>query len=314
MSSIRFNLELVNEIPKINIKLLEDKEITQEIADLQIKSNLNEVFIDNLKLKKEKINFLNGVVITRNLSVNKNIFKNKFIKIFEDDNIEFFDDINECKKAEVPSIIDYSSNSSDIKIKYDINYFQFPANFIYLNDEKLEESIIYENYRKNKNNISSKRLKNIIKVFKSNNNFKNIDEVFFNIFSKDSITTNELILRKKAVANINLISSLNFIDDFLCLIVEYENINKFDIDIENINLYKQINNKQISILDRNFGKKEVKYDIQDQKIYIPLMNTNKIDFYNKVEDNLFLNIKIRVYNKKSLNPILSTNKNFKIKG
>lgn len=313
MSEINITLDLVNNLPKLTISLNEDKSLTQNIADLQIKSRSSEIFVDDLRNKKDSIEFVNGVVITRLLKIKKETFHAKFIKIFEGKTLEFFDNSRESLAANNLSIPEMISNK-EASVKYKVDYFRFSSNLINLTDIKLEENIIYENYKKFKNNLSSGRVQKIIKDIKSKKSLYDIDKVFFDIFTKSNLETSKTILNSVLSEDDSFNLEIASIGKFISLIISSKKINKYDFDIKEISIYKRKNKKIETIEYKKFSVKEVKYKIQGGKIYIPLMSSDKFNYYSKLEDKLFLNVSTRIYNKNSLNIVSTKRKDFNLKG
>lgn len=313
MSEISVSLVLENNSPKLTILLNESKSITQNIADLQIKSRASEIFSDDLKNKKDSIDFINGVVITRVLQVKKNKYYARFIKIFEENVLEFFDTLEESSRVNNSSIKDLSNDPS-VKVNYKVDHFKFSSNLVNLTDIKIEETLIYENYKKTRRNLSSGRIQRIISEVKSNKNFHEVDKAFFDIFTKSSLETKSLALGTNTKQPEKFDLKIASIGNFLSLVIEAKNINQYDFSLEEVVIFKRNNLKAAIIESKKFRPKEVKYKVQNNKIYIPLLDNNKFNYYSKAEVNLYLNTKVKIYNKNTLNIVSTKNKDFNLKG
>lgn len=300
MSNLSITSNVFNNIPTLNIKIEKDNLLKNTIFKNQVKINFTDVFLDEAKSEKDKISFTHGLVIERFLNVPGAEYINKYNIILDDtehNTIEYdFIDNNE----NILPLISKVSNNNKCNCKYIVKYFKFPTNLIFLNERKKEETIIFEYYKKFKENISLSKSLSIAKELNESKNILDINKTFFDIFEKNIAQTSNLAINKVEEDINNFTSKILYdSENLLYEVTSNKNINNFYISIDEIKIFTTAKNKNI-IVDEKFLKNIlVPYDVIKEKAYFNILDSKKYNYYVKNYDNVKIKFFLSIYERSS---------------
>lgn len=308
MSQLLLELKKINNNPNLIVNVKKEKKIRETITKNQVKNSLNDIFLESLKNDKDNISFFHGLEVERNLVLKNYTYNNSFIvELNEDneDNLSFnLVDDNNIVKYRIPTIANLSNNQ-DYSVSYTVRYFSFPTNIINYSDIKLEESLIFTHYNRYKQNLSSGRLKRIIKQIKENKKFQNIDPLFYKIYELNAGSTKQISQTLNTRNNVNIVTKLIYNKKNLML--EVDNTSNFiltyDIDIEKIKILDVKDNITYAIKEIVFNRKQAKYFSARNNLYFNIFNSLTYESYVNKYKNLKIQINLRVYNRSNNNII-----------
>ena len=308
MSNLSINLKNENNFPKITVLIKKDSSVKESIVASQISNKLENVFSSQISNNAEDALNLDGILLKRKISHGGKDFYSNIINVFQSDSkdLEFVYSEVDSKKYDIPSINDVTKN--ECNISYEVIHFQVPYNILTASEIKIEEHIIYKNYKKNKNIISSARAKILSKDIKNNIDFKEIDPIFFDLFSVSKKFSNSIKLNIKNRQSINdkILTKIVYNKDNVYYQISYNNVSNYNFHLKKVQLYSQENNAKKVIAEKSFNINEVEYDVIDNNVFFSILKSSSYDKIVNDYDNVKLQIVANIYN--SLNDNILTSK------
>lgn len=306
MYEVILNVSFQNDTPKIDIEAIDKSNVKERIAKEQIRQGLGDVFLSDLTTDKDTLDKTHGFYITRNISTNKRTFENSFVRLssLNQDgklSLSFLDDEN-IINFDMPSILSLARTYNTIS--YNVSYFNFPSNLINKSNIKIEESIIYNYYKKYKKTLSPAITKKIASDIKSNSQINDLPKVFYDAYS---ISSSEKLLSSNESLNLNKALNINFANrlffnqkSYICELFSSD-IDNIEIDLKSL---KVVNNKSV-LREVLYEKNKIKPHKNGNFLYFNILSKQTYKSIKSITENFEVKIFYRVYNSNNGN-IIST--------